>query len=239
METSLHRQLKSIYASADAPQTEVRLGAYRIDAIREDKTLVEIQHGSLAAIRDKIGALLRKKHRLLVVKPIVALKTLVKLDERGGRVVARRQSPKRGTIIDLFHELIYFTRVFPNERLVLEVPLVEVEELRYPGHGRRRRWRKDDFVVEDQRLVGILSTQSFATCDDLWKLLPATLPSPFHTGHLAEHAGMSRWVAQRVAYCLARTGATSEVGKQGNARLYIGNTASPSATPKRRRRKQA
>lgn len=239
METSLHRQLKAVYASAAAPQTEVRLGEYRIDAVRDDATLVEIQHGSLAAIRTKIAALLAKKYQVLVVKPIIATKTLVKLDERGGNVVSRRLSPKRGTILDLFHELIYFTQVFPHERLVLEVPLVEVEELRYPGHGRRRRWRKNDFVVEDQRLVGVLESQRFVTRGDLWQLLPPALPSPFHTGHLAEQAGIARWVAQRIAYCLAKTGTAREVGKEGNARLYVGQVCNLPAKKKRTRRKQA
>jgi hypothetical protein len=220
METSLHRQLKACYALADAPRTEVKLGAYRIDAVRDDATLVEVQHGSLAAIRDKIAALLEKKHRVLVVKPIIAAKTIVKLDAPEGEVISRRLSPKRGTMLDLFHELVYFTRVFPHRRLTLEVPLVEVEERRYPGHGRRRRWRKNDFVVEDQRLVRVLEERSFRTTADLWSLLPDGLPTPFHTGHLAEATGSARWIAQRVAYCLVKTGATREVGKTGNARLY-------------------
>ena len=49
METSLHRQLKEKYASGDAAQ-EVTWGDYRIDVVSEDQ-LIEIQHGSLAAIR--------------------------------------------------------------------------------------------------------------------------------------------------------------------------------------------
>lgn len=219
METSLHRQLKSLYADDDAPRTEVRLGDYRIDAVR-GKLLVEIQHGSLSAIRRKIAALLADRHRVLVVKPIVAAKTIVKQSAPGGDVVSRRLSPKRGQILDLFHELIYFTQVFPHKRLVLETPLVEIEELRYPGHGRRRRWRKDDFVVEDQRLVRVVESRRFATTADLWQLIPPGLPTPFHTGHLAERAGVPRWIAQRIAYCLVKTGATREVGKLGNARLY-------------------
>lgn len=235
METSLHRQLKAVYAGEAAPQTEVRLGEYRIDAVRDDATLVEVQHGSLGAIRNKIAALLAKKYHVLVVKPIIAVKTLIKLDECGGKVVSRRQSPKRGTVMDLFHELVYFTQVFPHERLVLEVPLVEVEELRYPGHGRRRRWRKNDFVVEDQRLVNVIGSHRFVTRDDLWRLLPRDLPSPFHTGHLAERAGIARWIAQRVAYCLVKTGTTSEVGKEGNARLYVGQVAGLPVKKRRRR----
>lgn len=221
METSLHRQLKALYATGDQPRTEVRLGEYRIDAMQR-RTLVEIQHGSLAAIRTKIAKLLADGHRLLVVKPIVARKTIVKQDAAGGRVISRRLSPKRCGVLDLFHELVYFTQVFPHKKLTLEVPLVEIEELRYPGHGRRRRWRRDDHTVEDQRLVQIDEVHRFATLKDLWRLMPRDLPSPFHTGHIAEGLGIQRWIAQRMAYCLVKTGATREVGKQGNARLYVG-----------------
>ena len=57
METSLHRVLKHHYAD-DRNCLEVPLGEYRIDALAGD-WLVEIQHGTLAAIRDK-GAALRK-----------------------------------------------------------------------------------------------------------------------------------------------------------------------------------
>ena len=217
METSLHRQLKEHYAR-DASQMEVACEGFRIDAIR-GRRLIEIQHGSLAAIRDKISTLL-EKHRVTVVKPIVALKHLVKLDARGGNTVDRRRSPKRGQLLDMFDELVYFTRVFPHRRLVLEVALVEVEELRYPGHGRRRRRRANDFQVEDQRLVEIVNTYRFRTLADLRKMLPRGLPATFHTGHLAERLEVRRHIAQRIAYCLRETGAIHSVGKQGNAMLY-------------------
>jgi len=217
METSLHRQLKLHYAP-DASQTEVVLGAYRIDAIRRGR-LIEIQHGSLSAIRDKIATLLTE-HRVTVVKPIVALKHLIKLDRRGGKVVERRKSPKRGQLLDVFDELVYFTRVFPHKRLHLEVALVEVEELRYPGHGRRRRRRANDFQVEDQRLVEVVETLRFRTLTDLRRMLPRGLPRTFHTGHLAEGLEVRRHVAQKIAYCLRETGAIHPVGKQGNTVLY-------------------
>ena len=95
METSLHRQLKEHYAP-DVTQTEVVLGNYRIDAIHRGR-LIEIQHGSLAAIRDKIAALL-ENHRVTVVKPIVALKHLVKLKKRGGAVVRPPPQPEAWTV---------------------------------------------------------------------------------------------------------------------------------------------
>ena len=217
METSLHRQLKEHYA-VNADRQEVACEGYRIDAVRNGR-LIEIQHGSLAAIRDKIAALL-ENHRVVVVKPIIACKQLVKLDGKGGEVVDRRRSPKRGQLLDMFDELVYFTRVFPHKRLTLEVALVEVEELRYPGHGRRRRRRENDFQVEDQLLTRIVETHRFRTLTDLRRLLPRDLPVAFHTGHLAEKMGVRRHVAQRIAYFLRETGAIFLVGKQGNAMLY-------------------
>jgi hypothetical protein len=217
METSLHRQLKQHYAS-DAAQHEVDLTRYRIDALRAGR-LVEIQHGSLAAIRDKIADLLQT-HRVTVVKPIVASKVLVILNRREGQEVSRRKSPKRGYLVDVFDELVYFTRVFPHKRLVLEVALVEVEELRFPGHGKRRRRRDRDFQIQDQKLLTIVATHQFRTLADLRKLLPRGLPLEFHTGHLAEAMQIPRWTAQRMVYCLRETGGIRVVGKAGNALLY-------------------
>lgn len=217
METSLHRDLKALYAGRDA-SFEVTLGKYRIDVVSGDE-LVEIQHGSLGAIRDKVRSLVAR-HRVLVVKPIVARKVLVKRGSKGGRVTERRMSPKRGQILDLFDDLVYFTQVFPHPRLVLDVPLVEIEEWRYPGHGRRRRWRATDHEVEDRKLVAVGEVYRLKTAADVGGLITCPLPRPFDTGHLAGSLGVERWFAQRIAYCLRRIGALREVGKKGNARLY-------------------
>ncbi len=238
METSLHKELKRVYAGAEA-QTEVRLGRYRIDAVCGN-LLVEIQHGSLSAIRRKIAALV-VQHEVLVVKPIVARRLLIKRSRMDGPVVDRRQSPKRGRLLDLFDELLYFRQVFPHARLTLEVPLVEIEEWRYPGHGRRRRWRRDDYVVEDQRLVRIVETHRVQTADDLRKLLPQTLPHPFDTAQVAAGLDVPRSVAQKIAYCLRHVGTVREAGKRGNTRLYVfpEGANSPAANKNKKPRRRA
>ena len=217
METSLHRELKARYLTEGA-LVEQRVGRYRIDVLQPNR-LVEIQLASLSAIRDKIAAL-AKDHDVLLVKPIVARKHLVKRKRAGGRVVSRRASPKRGTVLDLFEELVHCTRVFPHPRLTLEVLLVEIEEWRYPGHGRRRWRRPGDFVIEDQRLVDVVSIHQFKSASDLCRLLPRGLPRPFHTGQLSEGLGVQRWIAQRMAYCLRECGAIQSVGKERGAWLY-------------------
>ncbi|HUY87680.1 MAG TPA: hypothetical protein VMV10_02990 [Pirellulales bacterium] len=230
METSLHRELKRLYA-VDAAQLEVRHGNFRIDVVNGDE-LVEIQHGSLAAIRDKARELLQT-HRLRIVKPIVAGKLLVKRSRQGGPIVERRRSTKQGSLLGVFDELVYFTKVFPHPRLTLEIVLVEIEEWRYPGHGRRRRYRKNDFVVEDQKLCAVQDVHRLSTAADLRELIPPGLPRPFHTGQLSQLLAAPRWTAQRVAYCLRETGAAKVVAKQGNALLYE-FTAPPAARRRRR-----
>lgn len=217
METSLHRALKQFYMT-EGSATEVKLGRYRIDVVRGDE-LVEIQHGSLAAIRDKILAL-AADHDVRVVKPIIVRKTLVKRAKKDGKVVDRRTSPKRGSILDLFDELIYFRRVFPHPRLVLDAVLVDMEEWRYPGHGRRRRRRPNAFQVEDQKLLAVHDVRTFRTGADLASLLPPTLPVPFHSGDVAEQLGIARPFAQRVVYCLREMAIARQIGKAGNTRLY-------------------
>lgn len=239
METSLHRQLKSFYAGEDAA-TEVRLGRFRIDVVRGTE-LIEIQHGSLAALRDKIQTL-TAEHDVRVVKPIVVRKTLVKLAKRGGKVLERRKSPKQGQLLDLFGELIYWRRVFPHPRLVLEAVLIDMEEHRYPGRNQRRRWRRrNEYVVDDQHLLAVHETRAFRTGADLVALLPPDLPATFHSGHVAAGLGVRRWIAQRIVYCLREMSLLVQVGKERNTRLYSLLAASPTppAEKRTRRRKAA
>jgi hypothetical protein len=217
METSLHRQLKQLYAVGDAGQ-EIRLDDFRIDVVR-GRELVEIQHGSLAAIRGKVARLL-EDHQVLVVKPLVVRKYLVHCEAKDGPVVRRRLSPKQGSLLSLFDELVYFVRVFPHRNLTIETPLVEIEEWRYAGHGRRRRWHRNDFQIADQKLIKLVAIERFRSARDLLQFLPEALPRPFHTGQLAESLGVRRWIAQRIAYCLRETRAVRAVGKSGNSHLY-------------------
>jgi hypothetical protein len=220
MEFTLHRELKRLYAGP-AARCEVRLGPYIIDCVVEQE-LIEIQHGRLGAIRDKVRDLL-ETHALRVVKPIITRKTLCKRQRPGGRAITRRRSPKCGSMLDIFGELLHFTNVYPHQRLILEVPLIEVEEWRYPGHGRRRRWRKNDFVVEDVKLIRLVDLVRLSAAADLRWLLGAAarcLPEQFHTGDLAAALNIPRWQAQQMAYVFRQCGTARIVGKRRGAWLY-------------------
>ncbi|MDG1873081.1 MAG: hypothetical protein P8J27_04165, partial [Mariniblastus sp.] len=217
METTFHRQLKDEFCDPGS-EIEVKLGNYRIDVVN-GKRLIEIQRSSLSAIRDKVAKLLAQGYIVDVVKPIVARKRLVKLDKKNGKEIDRRWSPSRGTILNLFDELIYFTRVFPHPNLTLIAPMVQIEEIRYPGNGRRRRQRKDNYVVKDRTILKLEEACFFRSVIDLQKLLPRRLPKVFDTKELSEVLKIPRHQAQQIAYVLRKTGAALEVGKRGNSIL--------------------
>jgi hypothetical protein len=223
METSLHRQLKSLY-SAEPSAQEVRLDAFRIDAVHEGR-LIEIQQGSLGAIRPKIRRLL-EQHDVLVVKPLAARKLLIRRKRAGGKIVSTRLSPRHETIADLFADLVYFVDVFPHPRLTLEVVLTRQEEHRVTA--RKKWWRGPDFRVTDRLLVGIEGRVILKDTADLLRLLPDGLGETFTTQEIARLAPMPRWLAQKMAYCLRKMGAVESLEKRGNSWVY---RALPPAIP--------
>lgn len=219
MEYSLHKQLKELYCQEDSAQ-EVVLGDYRIDVVDSTGTLIEIQHSSLAAIKMKCLDLL-EEHAILVVKPIIRFKQLIKLSEKNGRVVSNRQSPKKGSWLTAFEELVYFRDVFPHPNLEMEFVLVDIEETRYPGHGRRRRRRQTDYEVQDLELIRVVDRSKIVMATDLFQWLPfEEIPKEFDTEDLATAVQVDRSEAQRITYCLREMGAIRAKGKRGRANFY-------------------
>ena len=220
MEHSIHRQLKSLYVT-DTERHEVTVDGFRIDAVDEER-LIEIQYGSLGAIRDKIRRLLRS-HDVLVVKPLAERKQLLKRDVPEGPVVSTRKSPKKQTLWNLFDDLVHFVGVFPHPRLDLEVLMTLQDEYRLPAEKKRRVSR--GYIVEDRLLSEVTGRAMLRTVDDLLAMLPDAIrpperTEPFGTADLAAAAGISRPLARKVADCLRRWGLAQVGGKEGNAILY-------------------
>ena len=130
-------------------------------------------------------------------------------------------------MLELFDELVYFTRAFPHRNLTLEVVLVDIEEHRYPSRKRRRRWRKQ-FSVGDHKLLAVRESLQIATADDLRQLIACPLPTPFDTAQLAAGLEVHRFDAQRIAYVLRKMGSVQTVGKRRGAWLYQWNEVAKS-----------
>jgi hypothetical protein len=130
----------------------------------------------------------------------------------------RRKSPRRQRRDQLFQELVSFPALLQCPNFTLEVVGIQAEEvLRYDGRQGRRR---GGWVVVERRLLGVLERHVIATPADLWSLIAGELPEPFQTLHLARVLHRPRWFAQKVAYCLRESGASTVIGKAGNAMVY-------------------
>ena len=224
MESTLHRQLKDRYGPELGGRSEVRVGDYRADAIDPDGRLIEVQAGPLGALKGKLARWL-DAHEVRVIKPIVIERRIVRRDRADGPDRSSRRSPKRGELLDVFDELVALARVFPHEKLVIEVVGVGIDEIRV---DRRRGYR-----VVDRRLVEVISSATLRTADDLWSLLPVGLDGPFTTLDCARKLGRSVEFAQRLAYCLRHAGAVEERGFDRRRRVYerAGAVGAGASTP--------
>ena len=217
-ESSLHLGLKRWYASLD-DRLEVAVDGAIIDIVRGSQ-LIEIQTGNFSAIRKKLQLLL-ENHTVRLVHPIPATRWIVKQDQEG-RVLSRRRSPKRGTLVHVFSQLVYLHDLIHYANFSMEVLMIEDEELRInDGKG---SWRRKGWSISDRILVDVLSREHFETSADFAALLPAELPAWFTTADLARGLGQRRRVAQQMAYCLREMGLIEPVGKQGRAYLYSRRT---------------
>jgi hypothetical protein len=214
METSLHRALKELYCTQDS-RIEATVRGYRADVL-QGELIVEVQASPLGAIARKVADLV-KSHRVLVVKPLTRRKVLLR-SGGDGEWNMRRLSPKKGKLLDIFDELVHFTRVFPHPNLSVEIILIDEEEMRVPR--RRRRFRGPDYRIHDRRLVQVIERRHISSSHDLLDLLPRDLPTPLTSQTLAQSLSCPEWLARKVMYTLRHCGAARMTGKSGNRLIY-------------------
>jgi hypothetical protein len=215
-EKPLHAALKEWYARP-GDKFEVSVKGFVVDIVRRD-LLIEIQTGNFASIKRKMHAL-AENHILRLVYPIALEKWIVRSGGNGrGSVGGRRRSPKRGTLEQVFKELVSFPKLIANPNFSLEVLLIREEEVRC--HDKKRGWRRGGWVTQERRLLSVVGGKVLADMADLLDFIPSNLAESWTTGDLAVAMGQPRWLAQKMVYCLRETGAVRIVGKQRNAILY-------------------
>ena len=192
------RQLNKVYGSG---RTEV----------------VALRQATLQVPKGKVVALLGLGRQVRIVFPIPVEKWIVKVDA-DGVVLSRRRSPRHGSPIDVFAELVSFPELISHPNLELEVVLINEEEYRYETPG--RSWRRHGWSILERRLLEVVETLPLGQLEHLTALLPAGLPELFTTADLAAALGHPRRVAQQMAYCLRKAGAIVAVGRLSQAVIY-------------------
>ena len=216
-EKPLHASLKA-WLAEPGDQFEVRIGRFVADIVRGSQ-LIEIQTGSTSPLKLKLNALL-KHHAVHLVIPIAQQKTIITVDGEG-QIVSSRKSPKRGELLDVFHQLVSLRELLGDTNFSVEALLIHVEEIRRPRTTRKRRWK--DWEVEERRLIEVFDHVTFHHPGDFLASIPSSLEEPFTTADLARDIARPRRVAQQMAYCLREMGALAIVDRKKSGILYTRN----------------
>lgn len=216
-EKPLHALLKEWYAGP-GDRLEVSVDGFVIDIVRGD-LLVEIQTRGFSSIKAKLVKLLVSR-RIRLVYPVPSERWIVKLprDDDPGIEAARRRSPKRGRVEDVFREMVSLPELIAHPRFSVEVLFTREEDVR--RYDARRAWRKDGWVTVDRRLMGVTGRRLLEGPSDWRALVLPMSQGPFTARELARALGVRRDLAQKMVYCLRRAKVISLDGKLGRENVY-------------------
>jgi hypothetical protein len=214
-ERSLHAALKVYYAQP-GDRVEEKVEGYWIDIRRGDE-LIEIQTGGFSGMKRKLESLLTQR-QVRVVHPVALEKWISKTEADGSTLISRRKSPKRGSLYDVFDELVSFPHLVLNPNFSLEVVLVREEEWRC--NDGRGSWRRQGTSIKDHLLLDVAERVHFKCGADFARLLPPGWKGPSTNRELAALLKIPPFRAARMTYCLTRMDVLKNVGKRGNSLLF-------------------
>ncbi len=216
-EGPLHAVLKQALAGP-GDRTEVRVERWVIDLVRAGGELVEIQTGAFGPLGPKLDGLL-DQHRVRIVHPIAVRRRIVRIDEHG-EVLSAKRSPRRGSALDLFERLVALPTMLAHPNLTLELMLCEEDHVRAPAPRRSRSGRRTVDPGE-RRLTAVLERIVLERPAQLVALLPVdALAGTFTTRELSARAGCTRNLAQRIVYCLRALELIERVDTVGREPVY-------------------
>lgn len=213
-ETSLHASLKD-WLAQPGDEFEVLVDRYVVDIFRQGH-VIEVQTGNFGQIRGKLAALFPARPVTLVY-PLPLARWVVREDVQGYRL-ARRKSPMRGRIENLFVELVNLKGMPWPENFEVQVLLTHEESVLRRGKG--GSWRRNGWVVADRRLLSVESQRTFYSPVELLDLLPPDLPDEFTNRDLAIALRCPVRLAQKMTYTLQHFGQLIQVGKRGKAHVF-------------------
>ena len=212
-EGPLHAAIKDWYARP-GDRAEVPHGGFVIDLVRGDE-LIEVQTAGFHRLKAKLDALL-DTHPMTIVHPVCAQRRIVRVDEQG-EVVAARRSPLRGGVLDVCAELVSFPSLLDHPNLRVDVVLCSEDHVRGPEPVVRRGRRRDP---GQRRLAEVVEVVRIERPTDLAALLPAALAEPFTTRDVATALKLPAVLARQVVYCLRESGSLAAAGRLGRAPAY-------------------
>ena len=189
-EKRLHRILKR-FVCADVRAHEVRVGRYVADVLNE-RGITEIQTCSFRPLVNKLRYYLEHTdYTITVLCPVIAEKTIFRMDRESGEILRVKRSPKHGRVIDVLPELFWLGDLMRNDRLTVEIALITADEHRFS----ERRYHHRDGAFEGELYPRALRDYVLLrTREDFC----AFLPEGAESFTAAEYAGFSKLKGRHV-----------------------------------------
>ena len=190
-ESSLHRTIKSYYASLYEGAVEVEKDGHILDILAGDNHVIEIQNLNLSKLTGKISHLLENHYKVTLVHTIPVERYIENYNKEGD-LISRKKSPKKQSIYDLFRELTGIYPLLLNKNFELHVLEIKMTEIRIKegelvqSQNNRRRFRKD-YIKSNKKLDEIIKTHFFKTADNYLSLIPDNLKNSFCAKDLKIH----------------------------------------------------
>ena len=172
-EKRLHRILKR-FVCADPNRHEVRVGRYVADVLTEEG-ITEIQTRSFRPLVNKLRYYLEHTdYAITVLCPVIAEKTIFRIERESGEILRIKRSPKHGRVIDVLPELFWLGELMKEDRLTVEVALIVAEEHRYSD---RRYYNREGAFDSELYPRALRDCVLLRTREDLYAFLPEGMES--------------------------------------------------------------
>ena len=212
-EKSIHAVIKR-YIEPDTDYHEVGISGSIADICR-DGMIYEIQTHSLFKLKTKLEKFL-KTHRVCVVYPVVAKKTLYTIDSQTGSIIRKRTSPQKGSVYDFLPQIYGLRELLSHPSLSFRIMVITASEYRTDvKSSSHRRGEKLDTVPEE-----LICEVRLNGTNDFIKLVPPSLPDEFGSLEFSKAASVSRSDASTSLNILAKCNIIKKINKKGNAFIY-------------------
>ena len=214
-EKLLHRIIK-FYIEPDPYHHEIPILGSVVDVFSEEE-IFEIQTCAFTRLVPKLRRLL-PEHKITVVYPLAAKKTLSWLDPETGELTPPRKSPKRERAQDALPELSAIKEFIGNENLTVVLLFLDVSEYKrldgWDSSGKRGATKIDKIPN------GITEVITLKSKEDYRALIPKGLPSEFVADEFYKTLYRKRRGAFFALRFLIYLGLVAERGRSGRAKLY-------------------
>ncbi len=212
-EKTLHSVLKN-YFEPHPENHEIKIGNFVADIVGENG-IFEIQTANFYNMKKKLTAFLEVCD-VTIVYPIPQIKWIYTIDEASGEIISKRKSPKKGSAVEIFSELVNIREFLLEERLKFKICLLEIIE--YRSADKKTKWGRG--LRKERVPLEIIDEIDIFTKADYLQFLPQNLPETFTSKDFARLGKFNLHSAQLILNVLNSVGVVKRVGKKGNAFQY-------------------